>query len=378
MSADVQHGFRADRRDSRQTDQLGGEQTTSAIVMVRPALFRLNFDTALDNAYQQKPDDVSVEEFEALAKSRDGAFAAHPGLSERVEAHDRLTHGGAIVEFDAMVELLRSKMINVVVVPGVLEHDSPDEVFPNNPLSLHAENGGTSIKYPMAKVSRRREVELPIVENLRDKCEYEVAKVIDLSGLIDDGRFVEGTGSMVLDRRNKIAYASLSQRTTPGGVEAFAKAMGYQSVTFTSVDCLHKAKNPDGTDSDKPMDVYHANVVMSVGEGFAVVCLEAIDNEVDRARVLTSLQATGKEVIEITTGQMNGFAGNILEVRDRDGNPIIVMSQTAYDAFTEEQRRILGKYGEMVAVSIPTIEKNGGGSARCMMLEVHLPKQERR
>ncbi len=369
MSHDIQHKLYS---------QVGREessaeaQTASAVVMVRPAEFRLNFDTAADNAYQEKPENILVEEFEALAKSREEAFEKYPNLKERVQAHDGQTHAGAIREFDEMVELLRRKAIEVIVVPGVLEHSSADEVFPNNPLSLHAEDGGTAVKYPMAKVSRRREKELPIVDKLVEEYGYKVAKVLDLSGLEDKGNFVEGTGSMVLDRENKIAYASLSQRTTPGGVAAFAKAMGYTPISFRSVDKLHRASGPDR----RPADVYHANVVMSVGDKFAVICAGAIENELERMRVSNSLLLTGKEVIEITTEQMNGFAGNILQVRDREGNPRIVMSETAYRSFTVEQLESLSKYGEIVPAPIPTIEKNGGGSARCMILEVHLPRQE--
>ncbi|MCX6733754.1 MAG: arginine deiminase-related protein [Candidatus Peregrinibacteria bacterium] len=341
-------------------------QTTSTIVMVEPAFFHLNFQTAGDNNYQLKPDTMSVEEFQALTKlPQEEAFARHPGLQERKEAFDKETHEKASQEFAAMVAVLRSKMIEVIAIPDVLAHDTPDSIFPNNPISTHHEGEGIMVKYPMRNENRRPEKQLPIAQTLAS-LGFKVGQVIDFSGLEASDAFNEGTGSMVLDRTNRITYASLSQRTTSQGVAAFAETMEYKAITFTSVDRTHD----NGS-------VYHANVVMSVGEKFAVICSEAIMDETERETVLTSLRETGKDIIEITAEQMNGFAGNILEVRNTEGSPIIVMSETAHDTFTEGQLEKLGRYGEVVSVPIPTIEKFGGGSARCMMLEVHNPKEER-
>lgn len=339
-------------------------QTTSTVVMVEPAFFHLNFQTAGDNNYQLKPDDMSVEEFQALVRSpSDVAYAQHPGLQERREAFDQETHAKASQEFADMVAVLRSKMIDVISIPDVLAHDTPDSIFPNNPISTHNEGEGIVVKYPMRNENRRPEKQLPIAQTLAS-LGFKVGQVIDFSGLEGSEHFNEGTGSMVLDRTNRITYASLSQRTTKQGVEAFAETMEYKAITFTSVDRTHN----NGS-------VYHANVVMSVGDKFAVICSEAITDETERNIVLASLRETGKDIIEITAEQMNGFAGNILQVRSTEGSPVIVMSETAHNTFTEDQLAKLAQYGEVVSVSIPTIEKFGGGSARCMILEVHNPKE---
>ena len=339
-------------------------QTTSTVVMVEPAFFHLNFQTASDNDYQLKPDDMSEKEFQALVHNpAEVAYAQHPGLQERREAFDQETHAKAAKEFAEMVVLLRSKMIEVISIPDVLAHGTPDSIFPNNPLSTHNEGEGIVIKYPMRNDNRRPEKQLPIAQTLAS-LGFKIGQVIDFSGLEGSEHFNEGTGSMVLDRTNRIAYTSLSQRTTKQGVSAFADTMEYRTITFTSVDRTHDNKS-----------VYHANVVMSVGDKFAVICSEAITNEAERETVLASLRETGKDIIEITTEQMNGFAGNILQVRNTEGSPKIVMSETAHNTFSEDQLNKLGQYGEVISVSIPTIEKFGGGSARCMILEVHNPKE---
>jgi len=338
--------------------------TTSTVVMITPALFRHNFDTARDNSYQKKPDDMTTKEVEALANlPRAQAFAQHSDLQARTERMDAETHTKALAEFKTMVGTLRSKTIRVIEIPDVLEHDTPDSVFPNNPISTHPEMNGTAVKFPMRNRSRRPEKQLPIVETL-SSVGYRVGRVVDLSTLEEEGHFVEGTGSMVLDRTNKIAYASLSQRTTKQGVERFGQELGYRTITFTSHDRIRET------------DVYHANVVMSVGNGFAVICSEAITDAAERETVIASLRETGKDIIEITAEQMNGFAGNILEVRNELSQPVIVMSKTAYDTFDRDQLARLSRYGEIVACPIPTIEEHGGGSARCMLLEIHLPKEE--
>ena len=344
-------------------ERAGEAQTTSNILMVAPAQFRHNFDTAKDNSYQERPEGFTDQELDALTSlDRHSAFAQMEGLQGKVEALDAETHELASVEFANMVETLQGKMVRVIVIPDVREHDTPDSIFPNNPISLHAAEGGIAVKYPMKSDSRRAEKQLPIVETLTRDFGFRVAKVVDMSPLEESGDFVEGTGSMVLDRTNRIVYASFSQRTTPGGVEAFADFTGYKPVTFTSVDRIRKTP------------VYHTNVVMSVGNRFAVICTEAITDDTERTNVLNSLRETGKDIIEITTEQMNKFGGNILEVQDAQGCPLIVMSETARGIFTSAQLAQLEKYGEVVAVAIPTIEKHGGGSARCMMLEAHLPR----
>lgn len=305
-----------------------GTQLTDTILMISPSSFALNPETLLDNKFQ--PTSISEDE----AQVRDTAMA----------------------EFAGMVQQLRDEGIEVIVCPtrqdGVV---TPDAVFPNNWISFH-ENG--VILYPMKAPNRRAERQLDTVKLVLSEAGKVLDEhVLDLSELENDGHYLEGTGSLVIDRPAKVAFANISERTNTQALNVFSQKTGYETVLFTSND---RDGNP----------IYHTNVVMSIGEGFTVICLAAIKDTDERQVVASKLQALGKEIIDITLDQLHNFCGNILQVKSKTGEQKIVMSQTAYDAFTPEQREALARHGSLVPVSIPTIERIGGGSARCMMAEV--------
>lgn len=301
-------------------------QSTSNILMIRPVSFGFNEQTAASNAFQNRDADQQAVQDRALA------------------------------EFDRFVNTLRTAGVNVTVVDDTPEPHTPDSIFPNNWVSFH--DDGTVYLYPMQAENRRLERREDIITNLEDK--FKIGHVIDLSRFEADHRFLEGTGSMVLDREHKIAYACLSPRTDKEVLELFCGQTGYQAVSFDAADERGKA-------------IYHTNVLMCIGSGFAVICVDSIPNPHERIVVLESLKSTQKEVIEISFAQMNQFAGNMLEVKSEAGETLIVMSKNAFNALSSEQKTVLEKYGKLVYADINTIETNGGGSARCMMAEVHLP-----
>jgi hypothetical protein len=294
--------------------------------MVRPSAFGYNAETAHTNVFQSA-DRKMVGENSKLA----------------------------IEEFDDMVEHLLSAGLEVTVFEDSIE--SPDAVFPNNWISLH--QSGKVVLYPMMAENRRRERRLDIVDRLRSR--FHVEEVIDLSYFEKEGKFLEGTGSMVFDRRYKIAYAALSPRTHLEPLQAFSDALGYEIVTFSASD-------------EANVPIYHTNVMMCVGDSFAVVCLESIRNEDERYGLRSVLEETGKQIIEIHLGQLRHFVGNMLLVRNDTGQKMMVMSATAYASLNETQRKQLEEYtGRLVYMDIPVIEKLGGGSVRCMLIENHLP-----
>lgn len=333
--------------------------------MVRPKAFHFNFET-VDNDYQEKPKELTNDELVVLKESKgkmtDKIIANFPGIEERVATINARTNELATAEFDSMVANLRAQLINVLVVQDDLSVDSPDSIFPNNPISFHPDNGGTVIKWPMKFDNRRVEKQLPIVEKLTQDFGFQVAQVLDWSHLEQEGKIIEGTGSLVLDREHRVAFAALSQRTTQGGVDHFSKELDFRSITF-------KAYDPN-----KKSEIYHTNVMMSVGKKFTVICSDAIPDPAEREMVLSELRELGKDIIEIDVEQMDAFAGNILEVQDANGAPKIVMSRTAYKCLAPIQVAQLELYGEIIVNNIDTIEANGGGSARCMEAEVFLPK----
>jgi hypothetical protein len=294
--------------------------------MIRPVSFGFNEQTAASNAFQNRDADQQAVQDKALA------------------------------EFDRFVNTLGAAGVNVAVVDDTPEPHTPDSIFPNNWVSFH--DDGTVYLYPMQAENRRLERREDIITDLEDK--FKVGHVIDLSRFEADHRFLEGTGSMVLDRQHKIAYACLSPRTDKEVLELFCEQTGYQAVSFDAADEYGKA-------------IYHTNVLMCIGSGFAVICVDSIPNPHERIVVLESLRSTQKEVIEISFTQMNRFAGNMLEVKSEAGETLIVMSKNAFNALGSEQKIILEKYGRLIYADINTIETNGGGSARCMMAEVHLP-----
>src|SRR6202012_2359859 len=302
------------------------QQSTSHILMIRPGRFGFNEQTAGSNAFQNS--DADTNDANAHAQR----------------------------EFDAMVELLRANGVDVTVIDDTPEPHTPDSIFPNNWVSFHGD--GNIFLYPMQAENRRLERREDIINELEDN--FKVHRIEDLSRFELQNKFLEGTGSMVLDRENKIAYACLSPRTDKEVLALFCKETGYKAITFDAFD-------------EHEMAIYHTNVLMGIGSKFAVVCLDSITNKQEQDEVIASFKATHKEIIPISFDQMNHFAGNLLEVKNKVGETLIVMSQTAFNSFNEQQKVSLSKHGKVVYADINTIEKVGGGSARCMMAEVHLP-----
>jgi len=294
--------------------------------MIRPVNFVFNEQTAGSNAFQNR------------------------------NAEQQRVQDNALQEFDRFVNILRENGIEVIVIDDTAEPHTPDSIFPNNWVSFH--NDGTVFLYPMMAENRRLERREDIITQLED--EFKVKHVIDLSHFEHENKFLEGTGSMVLDRENKIAYACLSPRTDKEVLEAFCTDSGYQSVLFHAVD-------------QKGMDIYHTNVLMCVGSNYAVICLDSIKDESEKQNVINSLQSTQKQIVAISFEQMNHFAGNMLEVQNKSGGSLLVMSKSAWGSLNYEQKAILSSFSKPVYSDISTIENNGGGSARCMMAEVHLP-----
>jgi hypothetical protein len=304
-------------------------QTTSKILMIRPASFGFNEQTAESNAFQQSQ-------------------AAIPEAAQN-----------ALKEFDTFADLLKSKGVDVYVINDTVEPHKPDAIFPNNWVSFH-ENGDVLL-YPMQAENRRLERREDVVRKLEEQ--FTVKHIIDLSRFELQNKFLEGTGSMVLDRENRIAYACLSPRTDKDVLDTFCKHLSYTPVTFTATDAHQKA-------------IYHTNVMMCVGKQFAVVCLDSINNENEKETIIKSLTDTGKDIVDITLEQMNHFAGNMLEVQGSEGKSLLVMSKSAHKSLTASQIDQLQNYTEIVSADLSTIETLGGGSARCMLAEIHLPVAE--
>lgn len=297
-------------------------QTTSRILMVRPYRFEFNAETATNNQFQQKDDSQNVSQM-------------------------------AINEFDALVETLRSNDIDVTVVQDTPEPWTPDSIFPNNWFSSHI--GGELVLYSMFAENRQAERKQGILHLLRRKMNH--TKLIDLTHWENQGEYLEGTGSMIFDRVKNIAYACRSERTSDKVFQDFCAKMGFDGVLFDAVD----------KDGDP---IYHTNVIMEVGTQVAIICLESIKDDDERNRVVARLNETGKIIIDITLEQVNHFAGNMIELKSRSGKPIMVMSESARKALTPDQKRIISTYNKIVSSDLNVIEKNGGGSARCMIAEL--------
>lgn len=307
-------------------------QATSHILMIRPVRFGFNEQTAATNAFQD---------------------TKHAAQTRDVAQED------ALREFDEMVRQLRAAGVDVIVVEDTPEPYTPDSIFPNNWISFH--NNGTVILYPMQAENRRLERRRDILDLLEER--FYINRLVDLSAFESEGKFLEGTGSMVLDRKFKVAYACLSPRTSEEALDAFALQMNYEIVKFSAVDANGRA-------------IYHTNVLMCVGDMFAVVCLQAIPDPDERLMVRSTLELSGRQIIEITPDQMAHFAGNMLEVKTKRGGKLIVMSTQAYESLTHRQLDAIDDYAAILHVDLPVIEGNGGGSARCMMAEVHLPEKQ--
>lgn len=309
-------------------------QSASCFLMIRPACFFFNEETDKSNAFQNRLNFNTVD------------------LTQQAQ-----------IEFDEFVAVLRQHDIQVIEVEDTLLPPKPDAVFPNNWISVH-ENGHV-FTYPMESKNRRSERRLEVIQELSKY--LPIKQLNDLAEYEGQNKFLEGTGSMVLDRVNKIVYAGLSPRTNLEVLEDFASQVNYEVINFKASDEQGKL-------------IYHTNVMMSVGEQFAVVCLEAVRDINERKNLLKSLEESRKDLIEISLDQMNAFAGNILQVKSKTGESFIVLSATAFNAFNKNQLNALKKYGVLLPIDISVIEKVGGGSVRCMMAEVfqpkHLPKVE--
>ena len=274
------------------------------------------------------------------------------------EASPDAQNAAAQVEFDDLVTMLRNASIDVVVVDDTLDPHTPDSVFPNNWVSFHAD--GRVVLYPMEAQNRRTERRMDIIEQIDTDLGYQVSEVVDLSGHEQAGHFLEGTGSMVLDRANRVAYACLSSRTQLDPLGDFAQRMDYDVVAFDAVD-------------REGIPIYHTNVLMNIGEEVAVVCEKAIPRDEQRAAVVQRLRETGHEVISLSFDQLDAFAGNMLEMRSKDGARIVAISERAYNSLAKDQIERLQQNGSIVTARIDTIEDSAGGSVRCMLAEIHLP-----
>ena len=302
-------------------------QTTSTLLMIRPVGFSFNEQTASTNAFQRSE-------------------------SRREDAQER-----ALKEFNQMVKLLRDNDIKVITIEDTVDPHTPDSIFPNNWISTHEE--GLVVVYPMHAQNRRYERRADIVQTLAEQ--FVMYDIVDFSASENENKFLEGTGSMVLDRDARICYACYSPRTDKELLEKFCNKMGYEMIAFNAVD---QQNNP----------IYHTNVIMCVGEQFMVVCLECIPNK-EQQHIL--IQSTSKQIIPISYEQMNHFAGNMLEVVNTKKEHLLVMSTTAYQSLKPEQITQLEKYVKILHSPIPTIEEHGGGSTRCMMAEIFLPAKTR-
>lgn len=305
-------------------------QNTNHILMVRPSNFGFNTETAENNAFQKNDTSISPAQIKQLA----------------------------VEEFDAFVEKLRAAGVDVTVAQDSPEPVKPDAVFPNNWLSMHED--GTLILYPMYSIMRRNERQEAVLKTV--KTTFQVERVRDLSAYEQADLFLEGTGSMIFDRVNKYVYACLSPRTDEFILDKFCNITGYQKVVFRSTD-----QNDE--------DIYHTNVMMAMGNSFVVICMDSVKDEAENAHLRDVFQKTNKTIVDISMEQMNAFAGNMLQVNDAEGNGILVMSSTAYQSLTDAQLSLLNERTKLLHSPIPTIETYGGGSARCMMAEVLLPKR---
>jgi hypothetical protein len=300
-------------------------QSTNSVLMIRPGRFYPNPETAADNAFQRDSDRGS----------------------------DVLTQM-ARKEFDAAVQTLRAAGVNVHVFEDTAEPEKPDAVFPNNWISTH--HDGRIALFPMYSALRRRERRQDIVEELRRH--YRVTKVIDYSAFEDEGCCLEGTGSLVFDHLNEIAYVSLSNRSNPKVIQRFADDFSYEPVTFTSI-------------GSNGQPIYHTNVMMCIGTAFAMVGLDMIPNKIERQQVRARLAKTGKEIVELSADQIANFAGNAIELQNSRDEKLLVLSSRAAGGLSGDQRGRLSRYARLIPLELPTIELSGG-SARCMMATIHL------
>lgn len=313
----------------------GGEwfrtQITDTLLLVQPDSFGFNPQTARSNTFQHKPSE-SLEQIQEQAQR----------------------------EFGSIIETLNNAGVRTLVLPSPAGTVTPDAVFPNNWVTTHED--GTIALYPMYTQNRRAERQPDALIELLAANGFEYRNIIDMTPHENEGRFLEATGSLVLDRVNNIAFAVESPRTHQAVVDDFAGQLGFEPVFFHAID-------KDG------VPVYHTNVVMAVGEGFVVLCADAIPDPEEKTSILAKIEELSYELIRISLDQMAAFCGNVLHIRSTDGTPKIVMSQTAHDNFTQDQITRLKKYGEPLVFEMGTIEAVGGGSARCVIAEIFLPRK---
>ncbi len=309
------------------------QQTTNTILMIRPISFRTNEQTAVNNYYQKVLDNLLPETVNLMAQE----------------------------EFDTYVEKLRSIGVHVVVEDDTIEFDTPDSIFPNNWVSFH-ESGDVGI-YPMFAENRRHERREDILETL-EKQGFTINNIVDYTSAETERLYLEGTGSLALDRKNRIAYCALSPRADEELFIEFCEDFEYTPVMFTANQTVNGERKA----------IYHTNVMMCLAETFAVICLVSIDDKKERKSVLKYLKETKKEVIAINEEQVANFAGNMLQVKGSDDKLYLIMSQAAYDSLSKDQINRIEKHCSIMSSSLDTIEACGGGSARCMMAEVFLPK----
>jgi len=293
--------------------------------MIRPVNFAFNAETATNNAFQVKNNETNVQ-------------------------------GKALKEFDEFVGLLRKNGVDVTVVEDTPEPNTPDSIFPNNWISFHGD--GTVLLYPMYAPNRRAERKEHVLEKIDEH--FVVKQKIDLSYNESNNLFLEGTGSMVLDRDNSLVFAGLSPRTNRKVLDEFCNKMNYEAVVFHSID---KTGQP----------IYHTNVMMCIADNYVVICPDSIRDFEEKNKVIAAIQKTGKEIIDINYEQLDHFAGNMLQIENGKGEKLLVMSTQAFQSLSKKQVQKLEGYNRIIHAPLNTIEVNGGGSARCMMAEVHLP-----
>jgi len=298
--------------------------------MIEPVAFQYNEQTASNNHYQKKPHLSNIE-------------------IQKI----------ALLEFNSLVNKLKDKGVNIITIKDNDELKTPDSIFPNNWISFHEDK--RIALYPMFAKNRRYERRSDIIETIRDKHHFYVSKIVDYSAHEDNGQFLEGTGSLLLDRENKLCYAAISERTNKELVHKFCSDFNYEPVCFTANQTVKGERHP----------LYHTNVMLCIGNEFAIVCLDSIDNATEKELVRTKLFNSGKDIIEINEHQKNNFAGNMLQVFG--DQPYLVMSSKAHKSLTKEQLIKLSSYNNIIHSNLDTIESCGGGSARCMMAEIFLP-----
>ena len=309
------------------------KQTTNTILMIRPVAFRMNEQTAVNNYYQKVLDDLTPE----------------------------TVNFKAVQEFDAYVEKLKSIGVQVIVIQDKKEPDTPDSIFPNNWISFH-ETGDVAL-YPMFAENRRLERREDVLDVLEDKG-FEITEIMDYTSAEEDNIYLEGTGSLILDREFNKAYCALSPRADEELFIEFCEDFDMSPIIFEAFQTVNGERKA----------IYHTNVMMCIADNFAIVCADSIDDKAEKKIVLETLKDSGKEVIRITEDQVNRFAGNMLQVENKDGDKYLIMSTSAYQVLRPKQIELIEKHCPIIHSSLDTIESCGGGSARCMMAEIFLKK----